>query len=212
MVTDITKAFRAKAGLSLNDNIYIFTGDVAPTDPSMPTVPYGSMYIRTGATGGIFEYTTAGWIDLAASGVSNGIPGYHVYGMRSNSVATPLVFSISGMVSGSYYFMSVRRPMTLEIRGIAGRLRMYDAAGSYYVLFGAGRATNNGTSSWPVLYNLNPGVYALGPTASGTQTLSIHGYAGPEPASLTQTFAASSVVDNGIFKWNGNTYIAEEWY
>jgi hypothetical protein len=212
MVTDITKAFRAKAGLSLNDNIYIFTGDVAPTDPSMLTVPYGSMYIRTGDTGGIFEYTTAGWIDLAASGVSNGIPGYHVYGMRSNSVATPLVFTISGLVSGSYYFISIRRPMTLEIRGIAGRLRVYDAAGSYYTLFGAARAANNGTSSWPVLYNLTPGVYALAPSASGTQTLSIHGIAGPAPASLNRSFSATAVVDNGIFKWNGPNYIAEESY
>jgi len=203
MVTDITKAFRTTAGLSLNDNIFIFTGDVPPTDPSMPIVPYGSIYIRTGSPEGIFGYTPTGWINLAQ-------PSYTVYGMSSNTVATPLVFTISGMVNGSYYFMSLRRPSLLEIRGIAGRLRVYDAAGNYYVIGGAARASTTMSTAWPILYNLNPGVYALGPTANGTQTLSFHGIVGPVSENLTTSFAANSVVDNGIFLWNGTTYIAAE--
>lgn len=209
MVRDITKAFRAKSSLSLNDDIYVFTGDVDPNDASVPSVPYGSLYIRTGTSSGVFEYTVDGWIDLTAC---NGTPGYTIYGMSSKTASTPLVFTITGMTNGSYYFMSVRRPMTIEIRGVNGRMRMYDASGSYYVLGGAARASNNMNTSWPILYNLNPGVYALGPTGNGTITLSIYGYTGPEPLVLDTSFTATTVVDNGIFLWNGTSYIAGENY
>lgn len=209
MVMDITRAFRTKAGVSLNDSAYVFTGDVPPTDASMPTVPFGSLYIQTGSASGVFEYTPAGWINII-TGSSNDLPSYTVYGMSNNTTAIPLVFTITNMTKNRYYFMSLRRPATIEIRGIGGRLRLYNAGGSYYVMVGAALANNNPNSSWPALYNLTPGVYALGPTANGTQTISIYGMSGSEPAGLTTTFDASDIVDNGIFLWNGTTYIPSE--
>jgi hypothetical protein len=106
--------------------------------------------------------------------------------------------------------MSLRQPATLEIRGIAGSLRVYDAAGSYYLIGGITRAGTTSSTVWPLLYSLTPGEYVLGPTASGTQTLNFHGVAGPVPQNLTTSFSAGSVVDNGIFLWNGTTHIAAE--
>lgn len=209
MVMDITRAFRAKNGFSLNDNAYVFTGDVAPTDASVPSVPYGSLYIRTGAISGVFEFTPNGWINIL-TGSSNDLPSYVVYGMSGATTSTPLVFTITSMTKNLYYFMSLRRSVTLEVRGVAGRLRMFDAGGSYYVIAGSARANNTPNTAWPILYNLTPGVYAFGPTATGTQTLSIYGMTGSEPVGMDFSFSANSVVDNGIFLWHGTSFIPAE--
>lgn len=69
MATDITKSFRVEDGLSLNDVVGIFSGDVDPSTGIGQPAPVGSLYLRT--TGTIYSKIGSGdtqWSAIAAGG------------------------------------------------------------------------------------------------------------------------------------------------
>jgi hypothetical protein len=69
LATDITKSFRVEDGLSLNDVVGIFSGDVDPTAGAGQPAPAGSLYLRTSGT--IYSKIGTGdtqWSAVAAGG------------------------------------------------------------------------------------------------------------------------------------------------
>jgi hypothetical protein len=212
-VDNYLKAFRIKDGISLGDAAYILTGDVPPTDPTVPAeLPNGTLFTDSSA-GIVYVKRNGAWYDIGAGAASSEDHFFHT-GMTSSTVSLALRFTWTSAVNASRYFLSVRHAMTVEFSGINGAVQRRNSAGATITLqcirsnSGYVNAFQAATPGW---YFLPVGEYQIAPTASGTLYMDVYSYEGYGDAISTGTSnPASNQLENPVFKWNGNTFISSE--
>lgn len=155
------------------------------------------------------------YVDAADSNLQNQIDllessdqswNWSVRGLAAATTGDANIFSVQNIEKDISYFMTVRAPMTLELRGPNGTLHMHNSLGNTIQMFGFDTDNKKEPEDqWPVAYFLLPGEYRLNPGRDGTLILSLYAYSGyPEVSSWASvSWDRQSIIDNQVFRWNG---------